>query len=144
MAFWKKSKEKQMAHYMAPQWIKIASDCTNLVNTTTKPEVFFFRYDLLVETVSNLASVEHFVKFNGTKPSKHLREYQASRDEQEKLFILRAYEKATNDAKKLKTEKGRLNKIQKLFNELDKYCSRLSSENRQLLEALKIGPHDFF
>ena len=34
-------RKKAEAQVMAPQWLKIAQDCVNLINSTTNPEVFF-------------------------------------------------------------------------------------------------------
>ena len=130
-------REKQEAHFMAPQWLKIANDCAHLVNTTVNPEVFFYRYDLLLETVGNLAGIEKIVKFKGKRPSLQLLELQAQRERETDTFIDRAFEAVSERAAGLKTEKGQAAAVQRFLQRMEKYADRMTPGNLAHLESLK-------
>lgn len=49
------------AQIAAPQWLKIANDSANLVNTTVNISVFENRYDLLLSVTACMALVQHNV-----------------------------------------------------------------------------------
>lgn len=142
MGLFGNSKAKETARFMAPQWLKIARDCTNLVNKTTNPEVFFSRYDLLIEQYRNLAGIEHLVKFSGTKPSAQLRNVIASREHETELFLKRAFDKLTQDINKLKTAKAKGNRVDAFFSKMECYKDYLTPSNIALLEKMELACHD--
>lgn len=61
--------DKKEAENMGPQWLKILYDSTELINKTTTPDVFFSRYDLVIEHLKKLVEIEHLVSFTGESPS---------------------------------------------------------------------------
>ena len=129
-------KKKAAAEIMAPQWMKILIESRDIVNRTTDPEVFFSRYDTVKEMAGNLASISKYVKFKGTKPAEVLRmatdqEQAAVRD-----LIVRCFQKATMNAEKVKTEKGRRGQFEKFQTSLEPYFFRMSDENAQLVQDL--------
>ncbi len=133
------SKEKQHAQMMAPQWLKIVEDSVRLVNTTTNPAVFFFRYNLMVEHLEKLTQIEHLVRFSGTRPSAQLSKVTSERNYQTSLFIKRSHEKMMHETRLLKTERGKLNKIETFFKSMDSYNTYLSASNRAMLDKMKFN-----
>lgn len=130
-------RKKAEAELMAPQWLKISQDCVNLINTTTNPEVFFKRYDLCIETVQKLVSIEKYVKFQGKKPRVFLNELLQKRDAATKDFIMRCYEKVWAETEKMKTKKGKINKVIKLHESIEMYVEYLSKDNLKRLYDLR-------
>jgi hypothetical protein len=129
-------KKKAAAEIMAPQWMKILIESRDIVNRTTDPEVFFSRYDTVKEMAGNLASISKYVKFKGTKPAEVLRmatdqEQAAVRD-----LIVRCFQKATMNAEKVKTERGKRGQFEKFQTSLEPYFFRMSDENAQLVQDL--------
>ena len=124
---------------MVPQWLKIINECAGHVNTTINPEVFFSRYDLMLETVAKLAEVERLVKLSGKRPSVQLKELAAIRDRETITFIDRSYQDARDKAANLKTEKGRLNAIDNYFEKMNAYSGRMSPAVLAHLSTLQAG-----
>lgn len=129
-------KKKAAAEIMAPQWMKILIESRDIVNRTTDPEVFFSRYDTVKEMAGNLASISKYVKFKGTKPAEVLQmatdqEQAAVRD-----LIVRCFQKATLNAEKVKTEKGKRGQFEKFQTSLEPHFFRMSDENAQLVQDL--------
>ena len=114
---------------MAPQWLKIMMESRDIVNRTTDPEVFFSRYDLVIENANKLAGISKYVKFKGTKPAEVLRQVTAQEDAATRDFILRCFQRAQLNAEKVKTEKGKRNQFEKFQSSLESYFFRMSQEN---------------
>ena len=49
--------------------MRIIKDCTSLVSSTTKPDVFFSRLELLLKTSRHLMLFEPYLPFKGASPS---------------------------------------------------------------------------
>ena len=65
----------ELAKIEANNSLRIVQDSSRLVQTTTKPDVFFDRMQLLFEHSSNLAYLERYVPFTGTSPMGGLQQY---------------------------------------------------------------------
>lgn len=129
--------EKKQAQALAPQWLKIANDSANLVNKTTNPEVFFNRYDLILEMMDNLSGAERYVKFKGVKPHIQKRQLIEDKEHQTMLFIDRAYQKAKEEAATKTTEKGATAFITRFFQKMEKYYPKMAKSNIDHIESLK-------
>jgi hypothetical protein len=103
----KKSYTKSEAQIIAPQYLRIVQDCTNLVNNTLKPDVFFNRYDLMISCLVELEKMEKVMKFSGKKPSKYLKEVLTSRDKQIELFVDRIFNFYRSKILSAKTSKSK-------------------------------------
>ena len=90
--------EKQRAQTEAPQLLKIVEDCTRLVNTTEKPDVFFDRYALLLE--------------------KTLEQYTQKRPAAVSDFIERYHARVVIDAAGKSTDKGKRAQFDKFLAEM--------------------------
>ena len=114
--------------------LKIVKDCVRLCNTTTNPDVFFARYDLMLEKCNELIAFESTIRFSGSPPSAQLRHLQNARERETLTFLKRSYEKMLENTKKLKTAKGQENKVEKYFLELEKYSHYLSQAHLDIIE----------
>ncbi|MDD5934998.1 MAG: hypothetical protein PUC65_05430 [Clostridiales bacterium] len=133
----KLSKQQLLAltEQQALQQEKIANDCVNLINSTVKPDVFFSRYDLLIEKLELLSKYENYIKFNGTLPSYSLQIAKSQKEASVRSLIDRAWLKADEKASKLKTEKGKSNQYIKLFEEFEKYTNYMTQNNINYLNV---------
>lgn len=129
-------KKKAYAEHMAPQWMKILTDCRNLVNRTAEPDVFFPRYEQLKETAANLDSISKYVKFKGTKPAEVLRMAQEQEEAATRDFILRSFQRAVLGAEKAKTEKGKRGQFDRFQEKLEPYYCQMSAANADLVQQL--------
>lgn len=135
-----KQSERQkeaFARMMAPQWLKIAIDCQNLVNHTTNPKVFFPRYQLLLSVMACLALIEPYISFSGELPSHALHRFMAMEPQETCKFIQRSYDKMIAGARALKTAKGQSNKLQKYFDDMESWLTGADEESIQYLQSLK-------
>lgn len=133
----KKPSPKSELATMVPQWLKTAVDCAELVNTTVNPEVFFTRYDLMLEQLSKLAAVENKYPFKQGVPSETLKTLLEDREAETDTFIDRATESVLAKAAELKTEKGRKNSINRFFEKMDTYSEYLTENNKNHLTNLR-------
>lgn len=116
----------------------IIDDCVHLVNTTLEPEVFFKRFELLIAHCQEVNKYEPFYPFLPPLPSEQYAIIIKNRPATEKLFIDRMYRNAINSAQKLKTEAGRKNKINKFYEKLKPYESRMLPETINYIHTLKL------
>lgn len=129
--------KKEQAQYLAPQWLKIANDCAGIVNKTTNPEVFFNRYDIMLEMMDNLAEIEQYVKFKGVKPHIQKQQLLEDRENQTMIFIDRAYQKAKEEAAQKTTDKGAKAYIDRFFKKMEKYYPKMTNGVIEYIEKLK-------
>ena len=134
--------QQEVLKLMIPQWQGILSDCINIVDTTNNPDVFLSRYELMIETLGKLSATETFADFSGSKPSVMLAELTKpqTRQEQTNNFIQRSYDAALASASKLKTEKGKLNRLRKYFDEMERYKNQMPDGSISVLEGLRLKP----
>lgn len=120
-------------------YLKIVKECVALVNETTNPEVFFKRYDLMLEHLERLAGLECTGIFENSRelPSTAFLRIEAQFPAATNNFIDRAFEEAQKHADSLKTEKGKTAALQRFFDNMDKYISYMDSESVEYLEKLK-------
>lgn len=108
---------------------QIAHDCMEIINTTTVPETFFSRYDLLIEKLTLLSSLEKYVKFNTYSPTQQLNSAIRKQPLATKAFIDRCWNSTVEKASPLKTEKGRKNRYQKFYDTLLNYSDKMTEDN---------------
>lgn len=123
---------KAEAEMLATQWLKQATDCVKIINTTKNPATFFERYDFFLDTLERLTYCERWVHFKGTPPSSQLHTAEAEQKEQTRLFILRYAQNTREKMYQLATPRGKLNKAEAFYNTLTEYSDRIDAENIQL------------
>lgn len=120
---------KKEAEFYSAGMLKIAFDCANLVNTTKDPEVFFNRYNLLIEKMENLSKLEIFGCFKGKLPSKNLIEILNKKDLTINDFIDRFYSDTAKQINSLKTTKAKEKRIDDFCTSLNSYKQYMSQNN---------------
>lgn len=93
--------------------LKQVNDSTKLVNTTTNPEVFFSRLNMLFDLFMELKKYEKYRIFTGKTPTQDYEYLQKSLEKQVNLFIDRTYEKQMEKMKTLKTDKSKASSFEK-------------------------------
>ena len=126
-----KSQIISAAKFMAPQWLKIAEDCTSLVNTTKNPQTFFERYRLLKETFLKLQVIEPYVKFSGQSPTEVLKMIDQKQGPTIGDFIDRFFKETSDKINCMKSQKGKNNKIDGFINDLHPYFNFIDENNLQ-------------
>lgn len=117
--------EEQM---LAPQYLKILQDCARLVNTTNNPDVYFPRYDLLIEKAVALASMKT-VSFQGDSPRQILEHVFEQKDKNCANFIDRYFGIVKSKVYDLEREQSKHAQVEKFHDSLLKYYDKMSEEN---------------
>jgi hypothetical protein len=122
---------KEFAYYntIAPQWLKQVYESVKILNETANPDTFFSRYDFLIERINNLISSEKYVYFTGERPNDMLEKLNSQIDKAVYEMILRNYSATIKKVKSLKTEKAKLNSIEKFKDEFIKFENKMSERN---------------
>ncbi len=120
-------------------YLKIVKESATLVNETTNPEVFFKRYDLMLEHLERLAGLECTGIFENSRelPSAAFLRIEAQFPAATNDFIDRAFEEAQKHADSLKTEKGKTAALHRFFDSMDKYIIHMDSESVEYLNRLR-------
>lgn len=126
--------EKANAKAIAPQYMRIINDCSKLVAETKTPEVFFSRYDLLLETLSKFAEIEGGAPIVSGSPSAELVRLSGLREEATDDFISRYARETRQKAYELTTEKGKRNKAEAFKKTLLEYSDKLTENNMKTIE----------
>lgn len=129
------SKEKREAQILAPQWLRIAQDCTSICNSTKVPDVFFSRFNLLIDTTRNLASIERYVKFSGELPSSVLQRFSAAKQEAIGDFIERYYRETSRKIVELSTSAAKQKKAEAFQTTMHVYDNEMNSDNIKKVDA---------
>jgi hypothetical protein len=124
-----------LANQTAKRELKIAQDCVHIVKTTTKPDVFFSRLDLLIEKAEKLKQLEPYIKFSGASPSAVFAEVIRDYPTATKQFIIRYFMDVYDHARELKTDKAKLNRYQKFYDSMQPYYYRLNDEHIDYIET---------
>ena len=136
MGLFFKSRTEKEAEFMAPQWLKQVNESANLVNTTKKVDVFFSRYDFLIETVNKLIGIEKFLKFKSDKPSEMLKSIESKKVYTINDFIDRYYEDILEQIRKLKTDKAKQKRIDNFYTSFEPYFNQMEKENIDKIHLL--------
>lgn len=124
----------QFTYQQANNDLRILQDCLKIISTTVKPDIFFSRLDLLKEKAKRLVQFEPYIEYEGASPSAAFQEVVAKEQDAIYDFISRCYSSAFDKAEKLKTEKGKKNQFQKVYESLNLYRDRMNQHNIKYLE----------
>lgn len=119
----------QAAQVCVPNWWKIEQESHQLTEETVNPEVFFNRYDLMIEQLKNLMIAENVVEMPSS-PSSLLESAEINRTSATISFVNRAYAQVCEQAESLKTERGKRNRKIKFYQSMLKYEDEISDEAR--------------
>lgn len=121
------------------QLLKIVRDCAELVNTTVNPDVFFPRYNLMLEHLETLAGYECTGIFDNSPelPSETFLRVEAQFEAATNEFLDRSFEAAKAHADSLKTESGKKNAIKRYFENMEKYIIHMNGESLEYFDKMK-------
>lgn len=127
------------AKFQSQQLLKIVKDCAELVNTTVNPEVFFMRYNLMLEHLESLAGLECTGIFENSPelPSEAFSRIEAQFTTETNAFLERSFDKAKAHADTLKTESGKKNAIKRYFDDMEKHTIHMSAESLKHFDDMK-------
>ena len=130
---------RKHAKLQSQQLLKIVNDCAELVNTTVNPEVFFMRYELMLENLEKLAGLECTGIFENSPelPSEAFCRVEAQFEAATNNFLERSFEKAKNHADTLKTVSGKTNAIKRYFDNMEKYIIQMNGESLDYFDKMK-------
>lgn len=130
---------RKQAKFQSTGLLKIVYDCVELVNTTVNPEVFFMRYNLMLENLEKLVGLECTGIFDNASelPSTALLRVEEQFTLATNDFLDRSFAKAKQHAETLKTDKGKINAINRYFNDMEKYIHKMSSESLEYFDKMK-------
>lgn len=115
--------------------LEIADDCSRIVQTTTKPSVFFSRLSLFKDKVTDLKECEKYISFTGASPSAALAEVLEKEQECVFQFLKRYLIETLDKADAAKTAAGKLGKFNKFHESLQPYYSQISEDNIEYIET---------
>lgn len=120
--------------------IEIMNDCVELVNNSCEFSTVTFRYSLLIETLTKLSQhTTQELRIAGVFPEQPFEEtletIQFQKDMIINQAIKRAYDRTVEDAKALKTEQGRQNRLAK-FKESILTSASISQANISYLNSI--------
>jgi hypothetical protein len=130
---------RKQAQFQSQGSLKIINDCVELINTTVNPEVFFMRYNLMLEHLETLAGLECTGIFENSSelPSEAFLRIEAQFTAATNDFLDRSFEKAKEHADTLKTENGKTNAIKRYFNNMEKHIIHMSAESLECFYKMK-------
>ncbi len=114
-------------------------DCAELVNTTVNPEVFFARYNLMLEHLESLAGLECTGIFENSPelPSENFLRIEAQFVAATNDFLDRSFASAKAHAETLKTDSGKKNAIKRYFDNMEKYIVHMDGESLEYFDKMK-------
>lgn len=130
---------RKHAQFEAQGSLKIIQDCVNLVNTTVSPEVFFKRYNLMLDHLETLAGLECTGIFKNSPelPSETYIRVEAQFNAATNDFLDRSFKNAKEHANTLKTDNGKTNAIKRYFDNMEKYIIYMSGESLEYFDKMK-------
>ena len=120
-----------------PRIIEIFNDSAELVDNTLVPDTFFFRLDLATEKLQQLANVEELIVFDSPLPSVSLNNLINKYELYIQQFLERYIKNCTIEIDELKTQKGKINKIEKYLSEIYLYKDKFSDSHLEYLQNVK-------
>ena len=130
-----KKKLIELAKMHAENSLRIVQDCSKILQNTTKPDVFFERYQLMILHSSNLVILEKHIPFYGASPKTAFNVLIAEKQECINQFLIRYFCAVFDKAEKLKTDKGKLNQYQKFYDSLLPYYDEMDANNIDYIET---------
>ena len=112
----------------------VISDCLELTMKTLKPDVFFMRYDLLVQTLMEVTLYHKLFRVPRQDPEADLRSAIDERDTRTCDFVQRSHSDMAQKAAALKTEKARSGRYEKYYKAMDTFQKQLPEQARALFE----------
>ncbi|MDE5558344.1 MAG: hypothetical protein K2J32_11780 [Ruminococcus sp.] len=124
-------------------YIKHVEDSIRIINSTTNPLTFFYRFDFAVKRYISLCSMSQYVKSSKRDFVKEINNLIAFKQQYIHNLIIRVNENANLKIASLKTEKGKINHAEKIKDSFSPYLDEMSRENiiflNNVIDSLKSG-----
>lgn len=120
------------------QNLKIIEDCARLVNTTKTPDVFFSRFDLLLDLLHKFVVLDKYVSrgyFHGMNTHTQYADVLATKEQATNNFINRYWEAAVSKVQNLKTTSAKKNTFDAFFEIMYSYSSKMTPANLSLIQS---------
>lgn len=111
------------------------------VKESTTAEKFFNNFDKLKVALNELSHIDY--GYYEPSPDKELDDLCKNEQKYIQDFLSRSWLKTISEAARLKTEKGRENKIKSFFDSLEPYKGRFAKETNELIESAKKEQPDY-
>lgn len=116
---------------------RVISDCLELTRKTLKPDVFFMRYDLLVQTLMEVTLYHKLFRVPRQDPEADLRRAIDERDTRTCDFVRRSHSDMAQKAAALKTEKARIGRYEKYYQAMETFQEQFPEQARALFEKYR-------
>ncbi len=124
------------AKMMAPQFLKNAKDSAEIVNHTKNPEVYFSRYDFMIDNLNKLIPLQPYIKLSGDSPEKLLHDICTKKDLTDSDFIHRYYDSVKSEIGSLKNKTAKEKHANQFIETMRSFYSRISVLNQKECENL--------
>lgn len=125
----------ELAKIHAQNSLRIVQDCSKILQSTVKPDVFFERFQLLILHSSNMAILEKYVPFRGASPMAAFNVLMAEKQQCINQFLIRYFCSVFDKAETLKTDKGKFNQYKKFYDSLLPYYDEMDADNIDYIET---------
>lgn len=112
--------------------IRILQESSEILQSTTNPDVFFSRLKVFHKVINTLDVLSDQVPLT-VNPEEMQAAFEKDKQEMIYSFIVRAYNKVWDEANQLKTEAGKKRKFQKFFDDIEPYRPYMNERNNQYL-----------
>ena len=129
------SQLKALANEKAENSYRIMNDCSNILQETTDPEVFFEKLQLFITHCDTLVALEKYISFSGVSPTDLQNTLIREKQDVIKEFLVRYFNKVLDKADNLKTPKGKSNQYQKFYDSLKPYFAEMDADNIDYIET---------
>ncbi|MGL6186041.1 MAG: tetratricopeptide repeat protein [Clostridium chrysemydis] len=116
---------------------RVIIDCLDIINSTTSIDVYFSRYNLIIEKLNELSLLEAFVPFKDPKPSLQLQEISLKKDLKSKEILERSWNNTKLKTLDFKTSTAKSKNINKFFETAYTYVDSFGPKSTQLLAEIK-------
>lgn len=123
--------------YIVYQKLRKLSSYKKWIRDATAPDAFFSNYDGALAMLTELSEFEPYFEFYKPVPHEMYADYFKNRETYTAQFIKRWWDSTLSKASSLKTDDGKINKIEKCCAELRLYSKYLSEGNKNLIENLR-------
>lgn len=134
---WKKL--ARAAQVGLPQWARILSESTTLMQSTTSPDTFFSRYQLARDTARKISAASCVLKIPDCPPGDLM---ELLEDEHEAMlldFIERSHQSMAEKSAELKTESGRRNRHIKYYESMLPYTDFIAGRAADKLLSFMVA-----
>lgn len=115
--------------------MRIIDDSFRLVNVTTDPDVFFSRWELLIEQTMHLEMLRNFVLMPEFRPPESSATLKREKSTYIQHFLSRYFSDVYEKAETLKTESGKIGRYRKFYDSLQPYYDKMQPEHIEFIET---------